>query len=203
MTIQSVDDFWSVYEPWYAQISEQLGDNNPWGPMRPGATEAEIAAVEAEFGFPFPEELRAFYKRHDGAPFWNYTEGFSTVTEALAQAKMRLQIERENQFSSGEDSNFVWWKESYLPVVEDGAGDADVVQCGPENAGLMVNFDHEVGSRQTGKTFLQFLQTGLESLDFYVVDDGDLLGLDELPEDHPDYFDGDLDDWMRMRRAGT
>lgn len=200
MPIASVDEFWDKFEAWYGEISRQLGENNPYGPLLAGASEAEIEAVEEEFGFPLPNDLRAFYRKHDGTPFWNYAEGFSTLNNALAQAKMRRRIEQDNRTQDEDEAGFVWWRESYFPVVEDGAGNADVVQCDSENAGLMVNFDHEVGSRPTGETFLQFLQAGLDSLGFYLVDDGELLGLDELPEDHPNYFDGDLDDWLAQQK---
>lgn len=195
--VASVDEFWTAYEAWYDRISQQLGEH-PSGELPPGASEAELEATEKEFGFPLPADLRAFYARHDGAPIWGGSEGFSDLKTALKKAAMRLGIEQAQ--APDTDDDFVWWKESYFPVVEDGAGNADVVQCDAENAGLMVNFDHEVGSEPTGETFLEFLQAGLDRLDFYVVSDGELLGRDELPEDHLDFFDGDVEDWLEHKR---
>lgn len=199
MLIASVDEFWQQYEAWYVEILRQLGKHHYYGELLAGASEDEIEAVEKVFGFPLPEDLRAFYRRHNGAPFWNHVEGFSTLENALDHAQVRMEIERDNKVADENEVDCVWWKESYFPVVEDGAGNADAIQCDAENAGMMVYFDHEVGSKLTGKTFLQFLQMELDSLGFYVVNDGEILCLNDLSEDHPNYFSGDLEDWLEQK----
>lgn len=53
--------------PLWALVAEQLtAAGADLGALRPGATEADIAAAEAELGVPLPEDVRAIHRDHDG-----------------------------------------------------------------------------------------------------------------------------------------
>ncbi len=57
------------------QRLEQFFAAQPWPvALRPGASEAEIAAVEAALGLPFPADFRASLRIHDGEDWQQWRE---------------------------------------------------------------------------------------------------------------------------------
>jgi cell wall assembly regulator SMI1 len=55
---------WERLERWLRRNAGPLAES-----LRPGVTDAELAAVEARLGLALPDEVRAFYRVHDGAGF--------------------------------------------------------------------------------------------------------------------------------------
>jgi cell wall assembly regulator SMI1 len=47
--------------------------------LRPPASHAQIAAIEAQYGFPLHPQLRALLERHDGGPDLTSTDGIGTI----------------------------------------------------------------------------------------------------------------------------
>jgi cell wall assembly regulator SMI1 len=54
---------WAALEKWLDKNDTRLVLKPS---LKPGATKAAVAAAEKRLGFPFPEQLRDFYLRHDG-----------------------------------------------------------------------------------------------------------------------------------------
>ena len=195
--ILSAAVFWSRFEAW-------LADNEAGSLLAllsPGAADAELNDIGTRFGFPFPEEFRAFYQVHNGASFWPGEERLLSLEEGLDTTLMRRTILKDtpdpSEFAPRTDEHGVpqtWWDEHWFSLTTDGGGNGLAVQCGPgDPAGQVVYFDHEGSSRSSDASLPHYLATLMQDLEsgWYVVRDNALCARDQLDED-----DEDQSEWL-------
>jgi cell wall assembly regulator SMI1 len=152
-------DFKPTFEAW-------LGFLNGLGfaaeaHLNPPATEAEIAAAEAEIGFRLPDDLRALYLRADGqrslddpvdpAPGKIVTPlfgGYDFVTLSRAMDDYRVWDGVIDDWDEGDDPHeFItlragdppvareYWRRGWFPFAIDGGGNAYAVDLSPVPGG--------------------------------------------------------------------
>lgn len=152
-------DFQSAFEAWL-DFLHGLGFAAR-AHLNPPATEAEIAAVEAEIGFQLPEDLRALYLRADGqkhfdriadpAPGTIVTPlfgGCEFVPLARAMEDYRSWEEMIDDWNADDDPNFSitlrpgdppvareYWRRGWFAFALDGGGNACSVDLSPVPGG--------------------------------------------------------------------
>ncbi|MDI1479232.1 SMI1/KNR4 family protein [Polyangium sp. y55x31] len=115
-----------------------------------GAPAKILAAAEAAFEAPLPEDVRSFYTLHDGAGEDECFRGcrLYAMSEALEQRAMLRSLAEAQPFPA-----------EWLPVTADGAGNHACVVMRGKNAGEVFDFDHETGpGRKLAKSFSIFVE---------------------------------------------
>lgn len=152
-------DFDAAWADWLAFLSS-LGFAAE-AHLRPPATEAELAGVEAEIGFALPADLRALYLLADGqtelrtiedpapgttvAPLFG---GYEFVSLSRATADYHVWEDVLNDWPQGHDPHaFItlragdppvarkYWQRGWLPFAIDGGGNAYAVDLSPPPGG--------------------------------------------------------------------
>ncbi len=97
--------------------------------LRPGLTDAQIAALEEQGGFRLSEELRALYRWHNGMST-NSTVGllvgqrFVPLDEGIrGRGLVRQQVASGSAFQRSAFSVFAGHRTGWVQVLDDGAGD--------------------------------------------------------------------------------
>jgi cell wall assembly regulator SMI1 len=137
--------------------------------LRPGAGEAALDAAEKALGRTLPEEVRAFYRHHDGTDDY-VVEG----RELLSLERMadewdiwRDLLERgdfgaNDHGTPGPGVQKRWWIWEWVPVTYDGSGNHHVLDLAPAKGGAygqILSFWHDDDPRAVvGKSFLAWLQ---------------------------------------------
>lgn len=88
--------------------------------LNPPAAEAELAALEAEFGLTLPAELRLWFGWHNGQQgFDSFFQNNCLQSVSSAAETMRINCEL---LAAGD---FVpnWWRPGWVPLLENGGGD--------------------------------------------------------------------------------
>ncbi len=67
------------------QMTDPMDPDVPLGsrPLPEGAGEAQVSALEAHFGKPFPPSYMSFLRRHDGAPWADLGTHFFSVSQII------------------------------------------------------------------------------------------------------------------------
>ena len=151
----AVDDFtpplhtlWQRLTRWAAACPLDIAFN-------PGATEAAIAAAEAELGLAFPADLREYLRPADGER-WN-SDGFIGDWRLLElkfivskTQRMRALVD-DGSFDDNTNDETpaikgLWWNPQWIPIVTSGSGHFFCVDLdpGPEGAvGQIILFLHD------------------------------------------------------------
>jgi cell wall assembly regulator SMI1 len=117
-----------------------------------GASEATIAEVEKSLGHALPDDVREFYRRHDGAGDDECFNSCRLLSIREAAAQRALLKEYEAGGARAFDA-------SWLPLTDDGAGNHHCVVLSGKNAGQVMDFDHESGAgRKVVARFAALLQ---------------------------------------------
>jgi cell wall assembly regulator SMI1 len=133
--------------------------NTPSGTLRlpPGASPQALDAAEAKLGQRLPDDLRSFYRLHDGlGGSWllHYGE-FLSLDNLVMQWGWYADMERtedpadplyQTKAVSGPIKP-VWWSSRRLPVT-DNSGDHTMIDLDPApggTVGQVITYDHEVG----------------------------------------------------------
>lgn len=115
-----------------------------------GLSDAAMATLSAELPAPLPEDVRSFYRLHDGAGPDECFRGcrLYDLASAIKQRAMLLSLSLRRPFPA-----------EWLPLTNDGAGNhACAVLSGPK-AGQVCDFDHEAGAgRMLAKSFALFVE---------------------------------------------
>ncbi len=145
--------------------------------LRPGATEEQIQAAEAELGVTFPESVRQTYLIHDGQ---NGSGGFMEGYEWLSLKGIVYQwrgwkdIVEAGDFEgiqstpdpgvSDECYNLGW-----IPLTHSGSGDHQCLDLAPAEGGTMgqvINFFHDDSTREAlAPSFAAWLAAFADSLE--------------------------------------
>ncbi|OON69466.1 SMI1/KNR4 family protein [Hymenobacter sp. CRA2] len=104
------------------RLDELLQQHRPdyYATLNPPASEAELAAFEAEFELTLTPELRQWFGWHDGQQDYNSffqnncLQSLESVTES-----MRV----NNELLADGDFTHNWWRTSWVPFLENGGGD--------------------------------------------------------------------------------
>ncbi|MFI1676312.1 SMI1/KNR4 family protein [Streptomyces sp. NPDC020607] len=122
---RQIDDAWQRIDPW-------LERNAPatWANLLPGASEAEIEALQDSLGVRLPVGLRALWSRRAGVgpdPTPGFMPGESVlmpfeVVRRTYQLKMQLrQGDEEAQRRTGSTEEITVWRPSWIPFAAIGA----------------------------------------------------------------------------------
>lgn len=132
--------------------------------LQPGLTEAELAAQEARGGFRLPEELRAFYRWHNGMgtnspigllPGHRFPPLEEVVGNRLA---LRQQSASATAFQRATLAVLAGHRQSWVQVLDDGAGDGYFYDPErPAKAGAFFCHVAEAGYYEWFPSFRNFL----------------------------------------------
>ncbi|MGL4619340.1 MAG: SMI1/KNR4 family protein [Chroococcidiopsis sp.] len=131
-----MEDIWKGIEAWLAVNAPELLDS-----LKPGATEAEIQETESFLGVSLPEDVKAFYRIHDGQWAWydkpeleRYNSlynlhRFLPLSRLREEWKIWLDVfenlEPEYQWVTLDRGETVpTWSQKFIPLTSDGCGDA-------------------------------------------------------------------------------
>jgi len=142
--VERVIEAWEMIEEWFAK-------NKPTYKLAPGASAADIEKLETRIGLPLPEELKASLMRHDGVDELHWPKGeLCSVEGILRDWEMRAEIFDAAEDGDAEGGMFKagWWRNSWIPIDADGAGNGACIDLEPGTKGKkgqIIDFDHETG----------------------------------------------------------
>ncbi|MFG2281943.1 hypothetical protein ACGFNQ_25055 [Streptomyces asoensis] len=127
VTVREVADAWH-------RITRWLKDNAPdsYAALRPGASPADLAALEEDLGIPIPVELRALWMLtagDDGGGGWGCLPGNMALLSLDAVAAVHgLKMDAQSHQSAldtvrSEDERITVWEATRIPVVALGPAD--------------------------------------------------------------------------------
>lgn len=127
---------------------------SPESLLNPPAAEAQIAAVEREIGFAFPQDLRDLYLLADGQHLPDTAEvpllfgqyGFVPLEEALEEYRTWKSVHDDEKDSFSETYNWTtaragdpvhpdYWRPGWFPITLDWGGNAYAVDLSPAPGG--------------------------------------------------------------------
>jgi cell wall assembly regulator SMI1 len=123
--------FWRGLEHWL----ELLWGADALSHLPPPASGESIARFEERIGARMPAEMRAVYAVHDGGA------GLLTLTEVLERWELIGSIERpegdedEEEIRTSGPVRPSWWESKWLPITEDGSGNAHCIDLRPARGG--------------------------------------------------------------------
>jgi cell wall assembly regulator SMI1 len=135
---------------WQAVVRERLDFIDGWlareapgcrAPLRPGATEEHLRAIETRLGEPLPDGLRTLWLWRDGADdrLAHFFDGHSLMpSESACTVRENLNdLLRDGHF---DDCGPSWWSPAWLPILETIGGNHICVDLA---AGQVVDFIHD------------------------------------------------------------
>ena len=137
--------------------------------LEKGAKETAIAAAEKALGQVLPEEVKAFYRRHDASEDDCGPLGRELLSLERMVAEWKIwkdlldkgTFEDNDHSSPGPGVQQRWWIPEWIPITYDGAGNHHVLDLAPAKGGAVgqiVDFYHDEETRKVvGKSFLQWL----------------------------------------------
>ncbi len=180
-----------------------------------GANAKAIKAAEKALGLALPEEVVAFYRRHDGAETDAAVEGreLLSLSRIVDEWKIWKDLLDQGTFEANDHSRpdpgvqKRWWIPEWVPVTYDGAGNHHVLDLAPAPGGThgqILSFWHDDDERTlVAKSFLGWLEGAAwgdaeggdrddASDDAAANDGGDDESDDEDDEDESDEAAGDF-----------
>lgn len=161
VTATSMDELWSALEDWLGQyLPEVLVDLNP------GCSNQELTELERRLDCRLPEDVKAFYRRHDGQkgqatglfcglPFLSaialYDQWSAWRDLALEDEEIITEIESESYPDGAIKPVYINLK--WIPLAHDGSGNHLGVDLDPDTTGIVgqvINF----GADETRKFVL-------------------------------------------------
>lgn len=106
------------------QLDKLLRQHRPayYAQLNPAATPQELAAFEADFGWPLPPELRTWFSWRNGqaAQVFDSLVGsytFPSLDEIAETVRINRELLADGDFAPD------WWSEHWLPWLTNGSGD--------------------------------------------------------------------------------
>ena len=180
--INEIAASWSRIEAWLLKNWPQALDE-----LRPAAPEPEIESTERLLGLSFPEELKQFYRLHNGsedlglfpspdASGWDEM-AFSPLplTQVRSEWESWKHLIEMGEFAgqSSQPATGIradWWNCGWIPMASNGGGDFQCIDMAPAEtgrAGQVISMGHESGRREliarSLSDYLRRLADGLES----------------------------------------
>jgi cell wall assembly regulator SMI1 len=137
--------------------------------LRKGASEKAIAKAEKALGLALPDEVKAFYRRHDGSDDDGAVDGreLLSLERMVSEWTIWKDLLDEGTFEDndhGEPGRGVqkrWWIPEWVPVTYDYSGNHHVIDLAPAKGGThgqVLSFWHDEASREVeAKSFLAWL----------------------------------------------
>jgi cell wall assembly regulator SMI1/predicted DNA-binding WGR domain protein len=134
-----------------------------------GASEKELLAAEKAIGQKLPDEVRAFYRAHDGAQDDPAVRGrqLLSLKGVLGQWKIWKDLYDEGTFGENDHSEpgkgvqQKWWIPEWIPVTYDYSGNHEILDLAPGKGGThgqILDFWHDDPTRKVvKKSFLAWL----------------------------------------------
>jgi cell wall assembly regulator SMI1 len=149
------------------RLDRWLAANRPdyYAHLLPGATDAQLDAFEAQFSLKLPDAFRRLYRWRNGHDQFR--------SESLVQNLMFSSLEdiaRQKELLDGmigaDFEDPWWWRRSWVPFLENGAGDhlcVDLVAEGRGIPGQVIMFYHDWERRPVRALSLEAWLTDLVS----------------------------------------
>lgn len=146
--------------------------------LNPGASDADIAALEAASGFAAPDDVKAFYRRHDGAEVLGLIDGFDLMSlDEIAEEWPGLVKDYSSPDIVGgleppswtpKGVKRAWWAEGWMPIAKNGGGDYFFIDLDPApggRVGQIVHFWHDVNEMPLlGRSFAGWFERYVERI---------------------------------------
>jgi cell wall assembly regulator SMI1 len=188
-----MDDLWTKYEVWLGNEFSQ-GQQG----LNQGATEDEIAALEAVLGARLPDDYRSLLRIHNGQKpdsvglLWS--DEFLSTSRILSEWQVMMKLLDEGQFLHRSESSPEhaikpdWWNPLWVPITSDGSGNLACLDLSPGSAGTIgqvIDFDHETVHRCVlASSFREALQNYVRDVlagkYAYSDDYGRLMSVDDV-----------------------
>ncbi len=135
-----------------------------------GASAKAIAAAQKVLGAKLPDEVVAFYRRHDGSAELPAVEGRELLPLARIVSEWKIWKDLLDQGTFEENDHGMpskgvqkkWWIPEWVPVTYDGAGNHHVLDLAPANGGTygqILSFWHDDDARTVvAESFLEWLE---------------------------------------------
>ncbi|MDV2991669.1 MAG: hypothetical protein N4J56_001323 [Chroococcidiopsis sp. SAG 2025] len=183
-----MEEIWQRIDSWLQANTPHIFET-----LQSGASEAQIAELEAILSIKLPEDVKASYRIHNGQSI--YKEGLFEGREFLSLERIREEWEVwKDLLDAGEFEGYEsdpdvgirnnWWNDKWIPITYDGAGNHDCLDLDPadgETVGQIITMYHDSGDREivssSLRAWLQKYADGLESGQIILQDDYGLYGL--------------------------
>ncbi len=156
--------------------------------LRKGASEKAIAAAEKALGQSLPEDVKAFYRAHDGSdddPAVDNRELLS-LERMVGEWKVWKDLldkgtfEKNDHGTPGKGVQKKWWIAEWIPVTYDGSGNHHVIDLAPAKGGTVgqiLDFWHDDDPRNVvAKSLVEWLEKAPWGESDEDDDDGDGAG---------------------------
>lgn len=184
-----MQDIWARIEVWLKVNAAELFDS-----LRPGAMEEEIRETEHFLGVSFPEDLKTFYRLHDGQWAWydrpeRYQSnrppdfGLYGMHQFLSLARVQdewsvwVDVWNENKWVTLENGETIRsWSEKWIPLTSDGCGDAYLIDLSAVlmggNVGQIIEYQKCIEEEIVAPSFRAWLETFANDLEagHYIYD---------------------------------
>jgi cell wall assembly regulator SMI1 len=148
---------WSGIEKWLEDNAPSIHET-----LAKGAPEPAVRKLEGVIGAPLPADVRASYRRHDGAegsdlfPALERDEmGYSLMSLSEIPAVWRGQTRHtpaaDEEFTADPGVRAEYWNRGWIPVATNGGGDFHFIDLTPAKGGKtgqVVEWRHETGERR-------------------------------------------------------
>lgn len=188
-----MQNLWQRYEAW-------LAANYPDGlqALNPGASDAQLSALETTLGQTLPDDYRAWLAGHNGENdtdlgMMSAGEFLSTERTASEWQKMvtlAAEVGGPITTESEPDGHIVpvWWHRGWIPITSDGAGNLECLDLNPGPAGTVgqvIDFDHETVHRTVVATsfraWIEQFVADVEAGEYAYSDDyGRFIPIDQM-----------------------
>lgn len=153
MTSISVLHSWNRIHAWLALNAPQV-----LASLSSGATEAQIAALEARIGARLPDDARLSFAIHDGSGGKGLIDGNELLSLEHAAGEWEFWVDfvqsgqaGDFQAEPGAGVRGGWFREGWIPLSYDGAGDHACLDLDPDEGGWrgqIIEFWHDANDRK-------------------------------------------------------
>ncbi|WP_136604857.1 SMI1/KNR4 family protein [Paenibacillus dokdonensis] len=145
--------------------------------LLPGAEDEEIASLEVKLGLTLPEEMKSFYKVHNGQ---NWSAGSHSFVRNLTLTPIAAVMDNwaflQEEFDPDDMEKDIesgikpmLWNAKWIPIAENGAGDYLCLDTDPTeegNYGQVLYFWHDWGNRSVeARNLFDFIERCLQEED--------------------------------------
>ena len=173
---------WARIENWLAGNAPEILEN-----LNPGATDQEISSTEDFLGISFPEDVKDYYRIHNGQKSWVDTPDQQQWNYCLMDMWQLLSLARIQEewsvwkglLDSGEFNDYYmtldtgmvsgWWNSKWIPLTSDKSGDHHCLNLSgiPDGSqGQIIMMWHDDDRRETvAPSFRAWLETFANDLE--------------------------------------